>query len=1401
MPPPPGSDKNESKKSQSNKIVPRDHGQSEKRGEDYQAVISPSSSPELLKKRSALDDLTNASQSPPAQPKKEANKEVVKDISKKINKNTTALELARNNAINIKKYELELSSSAVSTMVLNFVEKPLTVNISTISKAPTTEEASLLKKPLVLKEKPTTRNTTHIKRSLSLKKDINWNKTSEFVEPLSLLGETESDFEFVSEPVTFGNKHETGEATFAKRTLSSTKLYISQEKQFCCVKELTSLDNNIEKDSFVEPMNFRKKPKTEESTTTERLLTLNKCTTQEKVSYKRKPLILQKATSREKLLNEEPFPFENKSTTKQFGCVKEMTSLDNNIAKDTFMEPMDFRKKPKTEESTSTERLLTLNKCTTQEKVSYKRKPLILQKATSREKLLNEEPFPFENKSTTKQFSRVKKMTPLDNNIEEDSFVEPMDFRKKPKTEESTTTKGLLTLNKCTPQEKVSYKRKPLILQKATSREKLLNEEPFPFENKSTTKQFGRVKEMTSLDNNIEEDSFVEPMDFRKKPKTEESTTTKGLLTLNKCTPQEKVSYKRKPLILQKATSREKLLNEEPFPFENKSTTKQFGRVKEMTSLDNNIEEDSFVEPMDFRKKPKTEESTTTERLLTLNKYTTQEKMSYKRKPLILQKATSREKLLNEEPFPFQNKSTTKQFGRVKEMTSLDNNIEEDSFVEPMDFRKKPKTEESTTTKGLLTLNKCTPQEKVSYKRKPLILQKATSREKLLNEEPFPFETKSTTKQFLFQEPFLLQEKHTTEGDMSVLKKPLALQKNPTEEDSLLKEPLAFKKKRTMEKATPNEVLVFAKRRTTEDKLSCLKKPLVLQAISEEKSLIKEPLSFKKKPTTEEEFLFKGSSMLLEKHTTQGEAALLKKPRALQENIHSKDEFLMEPVSCRKKHTTNEAISSKEPLSLNKRKYTTQIMMPICQEVLDLQNMIGKDKDFFVMKPGPFRKQSSTEEAIDKTLLSLKKKHITDTKEDSLKKRLIFQEKSTTEEDFLLKKPLIRKKKLSTEAIISTESQLSLKEKSTAQGEVFLLKKQLSLQQKPSIEKDPLIIEELTFQGKPTIDDSFNLKMLNKKSTTRKKLSFEGPLTLQDNPTQKEDTFLKDLSTLQVNNSSHVFNSPPESQTGMANFGKMTSLGKYKTKRKYSARKSSSKKRFSYWRHISKKKITILEIIDGGHYDPYFNLAYTKDIFNYMKAREEKFRLKNYMRSQTEINSDMRVSLVNWLVKIQVNCNLNHESLYLAVKLVDHYLMKKKCKEENLQLLGATAFLIAAKLEETGPPKLDRFLQSRREGFQRHEMVAMEISILSTLKFEINIPVAYHFLRIFSMTHFLNYYFDFVISDLYLLVKKLNTLLTLYPCNDRLKTVCFKYSHPNFYEVTKIPPLDKLKLEEILHSR
>nr|KAF6435158.1 cyclin B3 [Rousettus aegyptiacus] len=210
---------------------------------------------------------------------------------------------------------------------------------------------------------------------------------------------------------------------------------------------------------------------------------------------------------------------------------------------------------------------------------------------------------------------------------------------------------------------------------------------------------------------------------------------------------------------------------------------------------------------------------------------------------------------------------------------------------------------------------------------------------------------------------------------------------------------------------------------------------------------------------------------------------------------------------------------------------------------------------------------------------------------------------------------------------------------------------------------------------------------------------------------------------------------------------------------------------------------------------------------------------------------------------------VSHKTLYLAVKLVDHYLMKVICKRDKLQLLGSTAFLIAAKFEEPYPPCLDEFLYICDDMYQRDEMLAMEISILQTLKFDINIPTAYHFLRRYAMCihasmktltlsrficemtlleydyiqerasklaagsfllalymqklgHWaptLEYYSGYKTSDIHPLVKQLNILLTLRSCN-RFKTVLSKYSQEVFFEVTKIPPLDMLKLEEILNS-
>ena len=58
-----------------------------------------------------------------------------------------------------------------------------------------------------------------------------------------------------------------------------------------------------------------------------------------------------------------------------------------------------------------------------------------------------------------------------------------------------------------------------------------------------------------------------------------------------------------------------------------------------------------------------------------------------------------------------------------------------------------------------------------------------------------------------------------------------------------------------------------------------------------------------------------------------------------------------------------------------------------------------------------------------------------------------------------------------------------------------------------------------------------------------------------------------------------------------------------------------------------------------------------------------------------------RSLLIDWMVEVQESFELNHETLYLAVKIVDTYLGKELVSKDALQLLGAAALLIACKFD------------------------------------------------------------------------------------------------------------------------
>ncbi|XP_068226748.1 G2/mitotic-specific cyclin-B3 isoform X2 [Palaemon carinicauda] len=252
--------------------------------------------------------------------------------------------------------------------------------------------------------------------------------------------------------------------------------------------------------------------------------------------------------------------------------------------------------------------------------------------------------------------------------------------------------------------------------------------------------------------------------------------------------------------------------------------------------------------------------------------------------------------------------------------------------------------------------------------------------------------------------------------------------------------------------------------------------------------------------------------------------------------------------------------------------------------------------------------------------------------------------------------------------------------------------------------------------------------------------------------------------------------------------------------------------------------------------DLYAVATYAQDIFKYYKEREAKFLISKYIDTQPEVSKSMRGILVDWMVEVQESFELNHETLYLAVKIVDLYLSKTIIKRDQLQLLGSTALFIACKFDERTPPYADDFLYICDDAYKRKELLAMEIRVLKAIGFDLGVPLSYRFLRRYArcakvsmedltLTRFilemslmdydlidasdsalaaaalfftrvikgeptwpptLQYYSGYAMEDLYHLVHHLHNMI-LQPPKDHLKTIRNKYSHKVFFEVALIP--------------
>ncbi|KAH0493838.1 hypothetical protein TgHK011_000484 [Trichoderma gracile] len=154
------------------------------------------------------------------------------------------------------------------------------------------------------------------------------------------------------------------------------------------------------------------------------------------------------------------------------------------------------------------------------------------------------------------------------------------------------------------------------------------------------------------------------------------------------------------------------------------------------------------------------------------------------------------------------------------------------------------------------------------------------------------------------------------------------------------------------------------------------------------------------------------------------------------------------------------------------------------------------------------------------------------------------------------------------------------------------------------------------------------------------------------------------------------------------------------------------------------------EEVDEEMWDVSMVAEYGEEIFEYMRELEIKM-LPNpyYMELQSEIQWSMRTVLMDWLVQVHHRFNLLPETLFLTVNYIDRFLSCKIVSIGKLQLVGATAILVASKYEEINCPSLDEIVYMVDGGYTTEDILKAERFMLSMLGFELGWPGPMSFLR------------------------------------------------------------------------
>ena len=125
-----------------------------------------------------------------------------------------------------------------------------------------------------------------------------------------------------------------------------------------------------------------------------------------------------------------------------------------------------------------------------------------------------------------------------------------------------------------------------------------------------------------------------------------------------------------------------------------------------------------------------------------------------------------------------------------------------------------------------------------------------------------------------------------------------------------------------------------------------------------------------------------------------------------------------------------------------------------------------------------------------------------------------------------------------------------------------------------------------------------------------------------------------------------------------------------------------------------------------------------------------------HKQQASNITVEMRSILVDWMIEVAEEYKLHLETLFLSVSYTDVCIQKLRIERSELQLLGVTCVLVAAKYEEIYAPQLSDLCYITDNSYTQSQIIAMERRVLECLEFSLTIPTTNTFMSIYLSAYF-----------------------------------------------------------------